>query len=569
MTSNINNIINDYQVTTKTLKQIALENDTTVYYINKILKENNIEKRKKKSKVVEVDPTTAYNPKQEEFMNDVKDFIEREQTGMIVLNAPGGTGKTYCLKKLFKEMNKKVDIEVLAPTHKAKTLFPYEFRAKTVHSYLNCLPDYKDNGEQVFLEYTHCLLCHENIIDKDRYEEHILNCNKTITSNNPYETRKYKVIFADESSMMCPHMLNAFKMDSLSSLIIFTGDDHQIPPVNYVYSPIFRYEHVLKKYSFDQQMRAKNDTIRKFCEAFRSAIDDRVHVNTTKTPLDVLIQSFKNKEDTVVLSYTNDQKKKYNYYIRRKLFLKNPNDRLLDYYVGENLWFTGFRSRNDNAVTRDTYKGAYSRILETYDTYVIDIVRDYLEDPSTEPCCRDPWVCRKYCGHTIYNTNDLIRVVNVSSVEIEIPYYKCTHGEYKCKICKIILPQKKTESEVIQLYKITDEDGTPFYKVQPQSLIKFNKVLNHYKDMVLQRHRTERKPYWRDFYMLKDTLNAQLDYCYSMTVHKSQGSQWSKVFVNIDNIRRDQINGYRLAYTAVSRAMDNLYFLSEIYSKDI
>ena len=56
---------------------------------------------------------------------------------------------------------------------------------------------------------------------------------------------------------------------------------------------------------------------------------------------------------------------------------------------------------------------------------------------------------------------------------------------------------------------------------------------------------------------------AKLKYGYAITVHRSQGGEWSRVHVNLDNIRKCQDFNVRrkLMYVAFSRAKAGLRVL--------
>ncbi len=60
-----------------------------------------------------------------------------------------------------------------------------------------------------------------------------------------------------------------------------------------------------------------------------------------------------------------------------------------------------------------------------------------------------------------------------------------------------------------------------------------------------------------------DEYDADIKYSYASTVHKSQGSQWDKVYVDRTNIvhllSKDQMMKLSCYYTAISRMKTNVY----------
>lgn len=66
---------------------------------------------------------------------------------------------------------------------------------------------------------------------------------------------------------------------------------------------------------------------------------------------------------------------------------------------------------------------------------------------------------------------------------------------------------------------------------------------------------------WQDFWQLKQQRFANLNYSYALTVHKSQGSTFENVFVDLPNLLRNRNVRERnqLLYVAVTRAAQRLF----------
>lgn len=66
---------------------------------------------------------------------------------------------------------------------------------------------------------------------------------------------------------------------------------------------------------------------------------------------------------------------------------------------------------------------------------------------------------------------------------------------------------------------------------------------------------------WQDFWLLKQQRFANLNYSYALTVHKSQGSTFQNVFVDLPNLMRNKNIRERnqLLYVAVTRAAKRLF----------
>lgn len=109
--------------------------------------------------------------------------------------------------------------------------------------------------------------------------------------------------------------------------------------------------------------------------------------------------------------------------------------------------------------------------------------------------------------------------------------------------------------------EIQDEDRIVTVPVLQRSAKKtFDAQLKEYRQ----------KKQWFSYWGLKEAF-AWLDYSYAMTVHKSQGSTFRNVFVDIRDIARNSTKRCRpsddllvwernqLAYVAISRSSDRLF----------
>lgn len=478
------------------------------------------------------------NEQQNYFYHSSLSIVQNRKTGLVLLNAPAGTGKTYTITLLFNELKGQVPVHILAPTHKAKSLFPPEMKAKTIHCFIGARPYFREeDGKLLFHEHKGCELCGTEVDQSDMYQ-HVLECT-TISKECEEKTKKgeYSVVIVDETSMLDVDMLAFFKTYALHSLVIFTGDNAQIPPIGLEMSPIFQYKHFIDTFSFTEQMRSKTNIVRVVCDKFRNAVySGYTHIHTSKSPSQEIIQSFKNKEDVVVLNWTHAQKDAHNRLIRKAIFTQEL-EILQDYYIGEHLIFSGYKNTR---VERDT-------CMLFAPSHYLYCIRKLMEQKVDH----------------VYHTNDPVIIHELSSISVDIPFYTCIHGLQQCDTCEIKLPKKRKTSLSIDMYRIVDRLGTVFYRVKPHSQKHFKDILKYYKDFILSLDKRDRRTHWYNYYTMDKICNVDVDYAYAITVHKAQGSQWDKIFVNIDNIRRCWSQGSRLAYTAVSRAKNEIYFTHE------
>jgi len=434
-----------------------------------------------------------FNPDQEAFIAHILSICVEEDgrrisqalQGMVVLNAPAGTGKTTVVKYLAKKIHGTI---VLAPTHKAKQVLNESgsMGAETVHKFLKATDEYDDDGN-VYFKF-----------------------------GGPPKSTIGFLIIVDECSMLTDDMMHLFELLSKDNLILFVGDDLQLPPVVEKVegepSPKSKSFDIEDNWKLTENMRARDKRSTDMLQLARQACHNkRMPIQMPKQSVANVVQTFVDYQDTdktvIVLAYSNVKVAEYNKKIRSKLFLKDEGEELQKYYVGEKLIYgSGRRVVNDFTY----YSSHVVRVCE---------VARVTKTLNFEECCCDPseWNRSRCIKHKFYK----------GAVDIEF-------------------------------YCIIDQERTRWYK--PVDPSKLAPLQSQYKALcVLQKSRDA----WREYYEWVNTYNAGLKYNYAMTVHKSQGSEFHTVFVHRNNIEcctsRDQtlkVCGY---YTAISRMREEVY----------
>lgn len=436
------------------------------------------------------------------FYNDVCYKESISSYGLILLNAPAGTGKSTVIKDLYNDF--KDDVILLAPTHKAVTVLKQGnsfMKVQTIHRFL---------------------LAEANInpINGIRFFIFKLDTSKI----------KGKLIIVDECSMIDDKMFEEFELLSKNNLVIFCGDDLQLPPIdipenidemtedeikkNKKPSKLSKTFSVLDKYTFTKNMRSRNSVHTYMLENARKACYlKKMPIKITGKKLDEILDIFEqnkesnNTESVILLSYSNKSVNSYNKKIRSRLF-KVDEDELDMYYTDEKLVFSGYRC------TKKGIKYYSSDIINIKDLSIVSQTIDYLKCP------------------------------------------KCKDNEYNLTKCKL---HKFNKGDLtLEFYKITDQYDTIWYK--PIDRTKFNILKKQYKDICIM---FKSGYLWKSYYGLIEEYDADLKYSYSMTIHKSQGSQFNIVFVDRSNLTKCnskdillKVNGY---YTAISRMIDEVY----------
>jgi len=239
----------------------------------------------------------------------------------IVLDAPGGTGKTFSLKHIIKIIKDKGrNVKVLAPTHKAKSLFLKDgISAETIHKFLNAKRE----------------------IDEETGKEYYVYSNDVNVSD-------ISCIFVDESSMVSKEMFDI--ISKLKTRKCYMGDRAQLNPIGEGLSPVFEMENI---HSFTENMRIKSnpDSLSaQYLKTFRELTSNpSLKIKIDKQNKKFMLDEFKKKTDCVVLAWTNKQVDYLNRLIRCALFNVNETE-LEKFYVGENLIFSGFYENHTNGI---------------------------------------------------------------------------------------------------------------------------------------------------------------------------------------------------------------------------
>jgi len=440
------------------------------------------------------------NKLQEQFVERMKDNIAKKKTGIYLLEAPAGCGKTYCAKYLlddYQSFGNKKKCYIIAPTHKAKQMLQKSMKKRnveTIHRFLRGELYYTSAGVQKY-------------------------------KFNPIELKNC-IIFVDECSMINDEIYDIIKDKySDNNYIIYAGDSLQLPPIEKEIEDevIFGIDKIKKSKAFDKKnvveyfeltenMRARTNPLGVFqINKARETIKKKVLPDfIAKTDTESFLNFIKkNNEDFIILAYSNVKVNYYNKLIRTVLYNNGKTDDLKDYYINEKLVFSGYR-------------------------YIDNVIN--------------------------YHTSDIITIKDLNKKEIELKYIVCDCNDEleECKQCGI--SNHKTKSLKIDFWEIIDQYYTKWYKPYSEvDLKKFYKLQKHYKDHCIKMKQENK---WKEYYSFINLYNSDLRYTYSSTIHKSQGDEWDNVFLDRENLikcAKSSLLRLTAYYTAVSRMKKEVY----------
>ena len=445
--------------------------------------------------------------KQDLTLYKLSEFIfNDDNNSLFVLKGYAGTGKTTILSSIINNLWKiKKSGVLMAPTGRAaKVLANYtNSEANTIHKKIY-FPKKNSSGNIDF----------------------VLQVNKS----------KNTIFIIDEASMISSASQNKKLFDTTSLLsdliqfvysghnckIIFIGDTAQLPPVNSRLSPSLDPEYLKDNYN-------KNVVTIELDEVVRQEVLSGILNNAT-----ILRESLVNK--------TFDQ---------FKFNLKNFKDiiRLED---GEDI----INSLSDSYNTLGKEETALIVRSNKRANLYNQQIRNRILFNENELSCGDNLMVVKNNYHWVKSTSeagfiangDIIKVLEINRI---IDLYDFRFAEVTIQM--IDYPKMKPFDTVLMLDTINLETPSLNYE-----------KANHLYNEVMKDYISEKVKYKR-FLKVKNNkyFNAlQVKFSYAITCHKSQGGQWSSVFVEQpylpNGIDKDFI---RWLYTALTRAKEKLYLI--------
>ena len=464
-------------------------------------------------------------PGQQQAIDKLSDWYFSNELE-CTLEGYAGTGKTYILRYFLDNIVNK-SYTITAPTHKALRVLESQVGRKgmTLHSLHGLKPN----------------------IDLQNFDIE----NPQFDPLNPSKIQNYNLVVIDECSMINPGLFNLLIKTAIQCRckLLFLGDELQIPFVvkrtsgdnedtyNRI-SPTFT--HTDHQFRLTQIVRQevgnpllelfgiiRSDLINGTANFYQYILQTREAVNAQGEGFTIMNKlDFRNK---VIEMFSSDNFSKDINYVRLIAF---TND-----CIG--FWNTfirdGVLNNPQGMITKDDMFTAYRTVFDEYKSPIIINSEDY--------------------------------------VVHDVRYYVADNG----LACYCITLRSAFDGKVTPMFKIID-----FW--DSNNMDNFGAMLNaiHYKALT----GTDRSRWFR-YFRFKDIhltmtdyrLNAanknrlvakDIDYGYGITAHKSQGSTFENVCIDLDDIiyfqtkwgkriRRNSAEALRLLYVAMSRATKHAY----------
>ena len=504
----------------------------------------------------------------EKLYKFVNDDIDKNEylNNIILLSASAGTGKTFILSVLIRDLLKNTDgkICVACPTHVSLNII-----MSKIYQFMTNEVDCEKLMEKLELMTIQKLLKYKKSIDKHGNE--IFEKNKS----TKIKLTKYKLIIVDECSMIQENtyedLMNEIKKKNNKTKIIFNGDEFQLPPVNTIISPIFK--NINNKLTLTEIVRTKSIDIMNISNMFRLWISNNIPPKFMDYKNSPNIQLWKmenenefledyikniNNGNNIILGWTNEVVDKYNEYIRKNIF----NKKLLEQYeVGEFLIFKKFHLIKikifDEVENITKYKNISFHTSEKVKIVDIKIENKKLNTMTNHLAeTNDEFIkINELINKFTKEFNDIIsKELKIYNMKI----LKKDNMEYN--ICTLHPLSLKSFKE----YKYDTEHLIKKFKIDSYNLLK--KLMSSITTDKLYEYQTKVdeiiQTIWNSYYNIYSEI-AELNYGYSMTTHKSQSATFDDVYINITDIYKntDELERKKLLYTAITRTSNKVHLI--------
>lgn len=446
---------------------------------------------------------------QEIALREIKNFLKSKKD-VLTLSGFAGSGKTHLTKYLIADLYTNDHSYILiAPTHKAKLVLS------------------KFAGEEAFTLHQLLLLSPRIEIENFdiRFLEFIQNNNKEAKCEIPYGG----LVIVDEASMINDDLYDILvaKCKEEKCKILFVGDKSQLRPVkNGKTSKVFDNDNVIYLTKIHRQK--ENNPLSKLIFKARNEIIPRNELITSIDELGSL--------------YAFDEAKEF---LRTSLPSFDEMVKSRDILHCKLLTYTNARVQKFNAAIR-------KNILNTDKEYVKgDIITCYDTSES---------------GIYEYINSEDYFVNNVSFERQSLPETRCSFSVINLELKN---SENKSHGWIPMLSKNNPSEDFSYLaeRIEQLRLIALNE----------KKGTREYGKKWQNYFRLYNSFFSPVDlfydnrlikkkgfdYGYALTVHKSQGSSFDKVFIDIDSFKkcRDLEEVRQLQYVGLSRTRSDIYVL--------
>ncbi|CAM6001131.1 unnamed protein product [Sphagnum balticum] len=462
------------------------------------------------------------NQQQNEALDLASLWIQDRTQLFFTLEGRAGSGKSTIAKEIIKEFQQKNrwgGVAVSAPTHKAKKVISNftGMEGETIQALLGLMP----NTELADFD-----------INKPEFA---MKKKPTIES--------YKLVVIDEGSMINSPLWDMLKTQArrFNTKMLILGDSQQLPPIKEDKSMVFLDADIKYKYFLSKVERQSDGNPLMFLyDAIRDNMDSSADQFELVDKLSEVLKQ--DSRETTIAGYR---------------FFSNINK---------------FGTEVVNAFRSEEFQldSNHCKVL-CWTNAQVEFWNSSIRKTLIADLSRDPMVTQEVMLHAnVLMPNELLMAYKTYNEGLQNSgEYEVISMQYDSK--KVWYGDTKQYSTEIRGYRVAmrdvDQDtimNTFIVDPEPDNVTTFAKVHNSYLFLA----KTARK--WPEYYNFKGqhllmknvydntrqlVVGKDLDYAYSQSIHKSQGSTFDQVFVDMQDVNKNKIivERNKLKYVALSR----------------
>lgn len=481
-------------------------------------------------------------PSQDRCLETLVDFLNNRNSRCFILNGYAGTGKTFLLGGLVRYLKKLHMIPVLlAPTGRAAQVMQnaHKEKASTIHRYvyaLNDIREFSEIGEEGNITFKFYFEITPNSLNNDAI--FIVDESSMVSD----------VLTEDEfihfgSGRLLTDLLDHINFDANDYLkkVIFVGDSAQLPPVGMPESPAMCKEYLLNECLLSADSFQLTDVIRQDSKSailqnatsIRKLLESGIYSHFDMQSNDSEVREV--KQDQFVFNYLNDSGSRPDVsaiiITKTRSLAASYNKTIREHYFpGESLLLPGdlvMVQRNNYMYSIDLFNGQIGKIIK---------------------------VSSGSISHEVFINMGRDNEGKRRNVKIELRYRRALIEFYDLEKRTHEVDCYYIENDLYDVDK--QEDESALSKAIYLDFRNRNKNLKPNTEQFKRELRSDK------------FFNAlRLKHSYAITAHKSQGGEWTQVYVDFTGSNKLDRDALRWSYTAITRAREQLTVTNALHSK--
>jgi hypothetical protein len=264
--------------------------------------------------------------------------------------------------------------------------------------------------------------------------------------------------------------------------------------------------------------------------------------------------------NNIIITWTNKQADIYNQAIRKLIFKKQKLDR---FEINEILILNDFYNFDENKDNKknNTKESKDEKENKFYTSEQIKVIKIKLVNRNIDdfPIALNPNILQqkngnKFNGHYKQTITDIHNMINKQ--------YLC----WKLYVQKISNDTEIIDDTIYTLYVIHENSEKKMSSDKDVCSVYIKKLRTLLNNKYAQAEYIEKyiiKQLWKEWHKKFNEPYAHINYGYAITCHKGQGSNFYNVFVDVDDIcKNNNIEEMKKCiYTATTRTVNELYLL--------